>query len=86
MYDNKVDVWSAGLIFAKILGRKPLLQGKNYMHQLKLIVRLLGRPTEEELSCLAHKKAKEAIRELHYPGMPFEEVFRTCKNPLARDW
>ena len=52
VYDNKVDVWSAGLIFAEILLRKPLLQGKNYMHQLKLIVRLLGRPSEEELSCL----------------------------------
>ena len=84
VYDNKVDVWSAGLIFAEILVRKPLLQGKNYMHQLKLIVRLLGRPTEEELSCLAHKKAKEAIRELHYPGMPFEECFRVCQNPLVR--
>eukprot|EP00750_Incisomonas_marina_P018282 INCI2802.2.p1 GENE.INCI2802.2~~INCI2802.2.p1 ORF type:complete len:370 (+),score=63.49 INCI2802.2:345-1454(+) len=85
VYDNKVDVWSAGLIFAEILLRKPLLQGKNYMHQLKLIVRLLGRPSEEELSCLAHKKAKEAIRELHYPGMPFEECFRFCKNPQAID-
>ncbi len=52
MYDNKVDVWSAGVIFAEILLRKPLLQGKNYMHQLKLIVRLLGSPSEEELSCL----------------------------------
>ena len=40
-YDSAVDVWSVGCIFAEILLRKPLLQGKNYKDQLKMIVTFL---------------------------------------------
>ena len=34
-YGPAVDVWSVGCILAELLGRRPLFQGKDYMHQLK---------------------------------------------------
>ena len=48
-YNGQVDVWSAGLIFAELLVRRPLLQGKDYLDQLRLIVKLLGRPSEKDM-------------------------------------
>ena len=41
-YGWEVDIWSLGCIFAELLGRQPLLQGRNPMNQLKLIIKLLG--------------------------------------------
>ena len=31
-YDQSVDMWSVGCIFAEILARKALFPGKNFMH------------------------------------------------------
>lgn len=31
-------MWSVGCIFAELLGRKALFPGKDYIHQLKLII------------------------------------------------
>ena len=48
-YDEAIDVWSVGCIFGEMLGRKPLFAGHDYIHQLKLITTLIGKPTEEDL-------------------------------------
>lgn len=45
-YDASVDLWAAGCIFGEMLGRKPLLPGRSYVHQLQLIMNLLGVPEE----------------------------------------
>jgi len=79
VYDKKVDVWSAGLIFAELLVRRPLLQGKDYLDQLRLIVKLLGRPSEKDMEHLAHATAKKALREMgkeRADTRPFERIFR----------
>jgi serine/threonine protein kinase len=39
-YTASIDVWSVGCIFAELLGRKPLFPGKDYIHQLKLIIQV----------------------------------------------
>merc|ERR1719481_1711914 len=43
-YDEKVDEWSVGCIFAELLLRKPLFPGGNHIDQLKLIFQLIGTP------------------------------------------
>eukprot|EP00939_MAST-03C_sp_MAST-3C-sp1_P002938 g2938.t1 len=43
-YGKDVDVWSAGLIFAELLVRKPVLQGRDYFDQLQKIIELIGKP------------------------------------------
>lgn len=48
-YNEAIDVWSVGCIFGEMLGRKPLFAGNDYIHQLKLITALIGKPTEEDL-------------------------------------
>lgn len=45
-YGEGVDLWAAGCIFAEMLGRKPLFPGETYVHQLQLIMNVLGVPEE----------------------------------------
>jgi serine/threonine protein kinase len=64
-----IDVWSVGCIFAELLGRKPLFPGKDYIHQLKLIIQVLGSPAEEDLVFISSDKARSYIK-----GLPFQPV------------
>lgn len=48
-YNEAIDVWSVGCIFGEMLGRKPLFAGNDYIHQLKLITSLIGKPNEDDL-------------------------------------
>ena len=41
-----VDMWAAGCIFGELLAHKPLLPGKSEIHQLTLIIDLLGSPND----------------------------------------
>lgn len=41
---------SVGCILAELLQRKPLFPGKDYIDQLKLIIKLLGTPSDDEVS------------------------------------
>ncbi|KAG2425741.1 hypothetical protein HYH02_014957 [Chlamydomonas schloesseri] len=63
-YTTAIDVWSVGCIFAELLGRKPLFPGKDYVHQLSLITKVIGSPSEEELGFITSEKAKRYIRSL----------------------
>ncbi|XP_003744975.2 serine/threonine-protein kinase NLK [Galendromus occidentalis] len=44
-YDEAVDMWSVGCIFAELLGRRILFQAQTPIQQLELITDLLGTPT-----------------------------------------
>lgn len=46
-YGFEIDVWSLGCIFAELLTREPLFQGKNEVGQLSAIFNLLGTPTRD---------------------------------------
>lgn len=43
-YDTKVDIWSAGCIFAEMLLRRQLFPGKDAVSQVKMIIYYLGTP------------------------------------------
>lgn len=47
-YGGGVDIWAAGCIFAELLLRVPYMAGDTDMHQLTLICKALGTPTEAE--------------------------------------
>ena len=55
---------SVGCILAELLGRRPLFPGKDYVDQLKLIVRTLGAPSDDDLSFISSSKARAYIRSL----------------------
>uniref|UniRef100_A0A1I7ZNU5 Mitogen-activated protein kinase n=1 Tax=Steinernema glaseri TaxID=37863 RepID=A0A1I7ZNU5_9BILA len=48
-YDVKVDIWSAGCIFAEMIMRRQLFPGKDAISQVKMIVFYLGTPKPEFL-------------------------------------
>lgn len=57
-YDEKVDLWAVGCIFAELLGKKCILPGDNEMQQLKLIFEVSFsciRYTVCIITVLAHK-------------------------------
>lgn len=49
-YNEKVDIWSAGCIFAEMLHGKPLFAGRDHVEQLCAITEVLGTPDEDLLA------------------------------------
>lgn len=43
-YNEKVDMWSVGCIFAEMLLGHPIFQGKNHIDQFCVITNTLGSP------------------------------------------
>ncbi|TKC38609.1 hypothetical protein EI555_010146 [Monodon monoceros] len=43
---TSIDMWAVGCILAELLAHKPLLPGASEIHQVDLIVQLLGTPSE----------------------------------------
>lgn len=84
-YDAAIDVWSVGCILAEMLLRKPFLPGRDYIDQLKLIIRTLGTPSDEELGFISAPKAKSYIKALPLATRPdFRRLFPGA-NPQAID-
>jgi cell division cycle 2-like protein len=48
VYGREVDMWSVGCVFAELLTKSPVLQGKNEVDQLAQIFSLCGLPTESK--------------------------------------
>lgn len=79
-YDASIDVWSAGCIFAELLGKKPLFPGDNYIHQLDLIFGALGTPTDADLDWMTNEKACEYIKGLpRKEKIPLRKIFPRSK-------
>lgn len=49
-YNEKVDIWSAGCIFAEMILGKPLFPGKNHINQFMVITQILGSPPENVIA------------------------------------
>jgi len=63
-YTRAMDMWAIGCILAELLKRRPLLTGKNYLHQVSLIFRLVGSPTAEEIEQIQNIHAKAFIKKI----------------------
>lgn len=62
MYTQPGDIWNLGCIFAEILGRKVLFTRGSKIEQLRLIIRVLGSPCEEDLGFIIDDHAKQLIK------------------------
>jgi len=84
-YDKSVDVWASGCILAELLLRKPIFPGNSSPELIKLIIDLLGTPTDEELDKIPKSKYKEFIASLpQQPKRDFKQIFLSAE-PLAID-
>eukprot|EP01016_Furgasonia_blochmanni_P056182 TRINITY_DN952_c0_g1_i24.p1 TRINITY_DN952_c0_g1~~TRINITY_DN952_c0_g1_i24.p1 ORF type:complete len:345 (+),score=47.21 TRINITY_DN952_c0_g1_i24:785-1819(+) len=63
-YSKAIDMWSIGCILAELIGRKPLLSGKNYLEQLHLLINLVGTPSDEDILNIQSEKARAYLKSL----------------------
>ncbi|GBG24548.1 Mitogen-activated protein kinase 1 [Hondaea fermentalgiana] len=86
-YGSGVDVWSIGCIFGEILARRPILQGRDYMHQLQVIIEVLGTPSASDMDFITNPSARRAIQAFgrhRKRSLIKMSQFHGC-NPLAID-
>uniref|UniRef100_A0A1A9X199 mitogen-activated protein kinase n=1 Tax=Glossina brevipalpis TaxID=37001 RepID=A0A1A9X199_9MUSC len=84
-YNQTVDIWSVGCIMAELLTGRTLFPGTDHIHQLNLIMEILGTPSDEFLKKISSESARNYIKSL--PSMKrrnFKDLFKGA-NPLAID-
>lgn len=75
-YTYAIDMWSVGCVFAEMLGRKYLFPGQNYVHQLNLILHVLGTPGKELMSSIGNERVRKYLSSLDpSKKIPLEKVF-----------
>ncbi|XP_025154225.1 mitogen-activated protein kinase p38b isoform X2 [Harpegnathos saltator] len=82
-YNQTVDIWSVGCIMAELLTGRTLFPGTDHIHQLNLIMEILGTPRDEFMKKISSESARNYIQSL--PPLKkknFKDVFRGA-NPLA---
>ncbi|KAK0220499.1 probable MAP kinase Kpp2 [Armillaria ostoyae] len=85
-YTKAIDVWSVGCILAEMLSGKPLFPGRDYHHQLTLILDVLGTPTLDEFYAITTRRSRDYIRALPFrKRRPFSAIFPNA-TPLAIDF
>jgi mitogen-activated protein kinase 1/3 len=84
-YAAAIDMWSVGCVLAEILGRAPLFPGKDFIHQMRLIIETLGSPEEHDMNFMTSMYAKRYIQSLpRKPKVDFAQLYPKA-NPLAID-
>lgn len=72
-YTTAMDIWSCGCILAELVSGRPLFPGRDYHHQLWLILEVTGSPSFEDVECIKSARAKSYISNLPLkPKMPWE--------------
>jgi len=61
-YTETVDVWSIGCIFAELCQRRPLFPGKDYLHQMKLVLDVIGEPNSAEFKNVHSQSSLSSLR------------------------
>ena len=89
MYDNSVDIWSAGCIFGEMLLGKFLFEGKNEAEQCDTIFKIIGTPNENEFPWLKESPEWNAGPGgegfCKYDKKSFKEVFPEIGDDDAYD-
>jgi len=82
-YNQTVDIWSVGCIMAELLTGKTLFPGTDHIHQLNLIMDVLGTPSDEFMMKITSDSARSYIKSL--PVIPKKDLSKyfTGANPLA---
>ncbi|KWU46128.1 putative MAP kinase [Rhodotorula sp. JG-1b] len=84
-YTYAIDVWSVGCILAEMLNGKPLFPGRDYHHQLTLILGILGTPSLQDFYAIGSQRSRDYLRALPYQEKkPFQSLYPNA-NPLAID-
>lgn len=84
-YTKAIDLWSVGCIFAEMLSGRPLFPGRDYHHQLSLILEVLGTPSLDDFYAISSLRSRDYIRSLPFcKRKNFATLFPNAE-PLALD-
>ncbi|RHY25952.1 hypothetical protein DYB32_007993 [Aphanomyces invadans] len=84
-YGKPMDMWAIGCILAELIGRRPLFPGTDFLHQLKIIMEVVGTPDESTLDFVTHAKAKRFItKQPKRRPIQFASLYPRA-SPLALD-
>lgn len=74
-YTKSIDIWSAGCIFAEMIGRTPLFPGNHYLDQLDRIIAVLGTPQREDLPYSLDEKTWNRLQLNKLAKMNFSDLY-----------
>ncbi|CAH7668194.1 kinase-like domain-containing protein [Phakopsora pachyrhizi] len=84
-YTKAIDIWSVGCILAEMLNGKPLFPGRDYHHQLTLILDVLGTPSLDDFYAISSHRSRDYIRALPFKKKkPFSQLYPNA-SALAVD-
>eukprot|EP00040_Diaphanoeca_grandis_P018265 m.95945 g.95945 ORF g.95945 m.95945 type:complete len:380 (-) comp26856_c0_seq1:318-1457(-) len=49
-YTKSIDIWSVGCVLGEMFDNRPMFPGKNYVEQLNLIIKVVGRPSANQVA------------------------------------
>uniref|UniRef100_W5LV98 Mitogen-activated protein kinase 7 n=1 Tax=Lepisosteus oculatus TaxID=7918 RepID=W5LV98_LEPOC len=85
-YSLAIDMWSVGCIFAEMLGRRQLFPGKNYVHQLQLILSVLGTPPEGVIGAIGAERVRSYVQSLPSRApLPLASLYPDAEPVTAQD-
>ncbi|KAJ3636260.1 hypothetical protein Zmor_011828 [Zophobas morio] len=82
-YGPGIDIWSAGCVLGEMLTAKPLFKGRNELHQLELISRVCGTPSEENWRGVASLPLYEQMLPIKHYKRQLIETFNQHCEPAA---
>ncbi|XP_032094849.1 cyclin-dependent kinase 20 isoform X3 [Thamnophis elegans] len=72
-YDEGVDLWAVGCIFAELLNNSPLFPGENDIEQLCCVLRVLGTPNQKTWPALLHPYFFTPPLPAHHSELPIPQ-------------
>ncbi|XP_076800979.1 uncharacterized protein LOC143445628 [Clavelina lepadiformis] len=63
-YSQSIDMWSVGCIFAEMIGRKQIFPGRHYVHQLHLVISILGSPAQDLVKNIKSDRVRNYVQSL----------------------
>jgi serine/threonine protein kinase len=59
-----VDIWSIGCTFYELLTGNPLFKAANYLDLVKMMIKVLGKPSPESLKFITNEHALKYIQDM----------------------
>ena len=78
VYNQAVDLWAIGCIISEMYTGKILFQGNSVLKQLELILKLTGKPSDNDITAIKSPLAKGLLEYVNFDGkIDINELLQT---------